>query len=327
MGLLEDTVSILFGKRKAVEVEDKGDLAEGSRRKRVKVEDSLVGVIMSSMRKGYTSVVSWLFPQLAEPPPAKEPKDANVDDDDEVQVVKIVKGKRGKAKTSCSKGIQYDILSSFKGFSKPSTNEENTEIEVVKNKNTSTKQRKSLKLKSNIKLAKVMQAREAYRKMLEKVFSSNFRSSSNQIGHFEEYLKEHTVKKNKSKIETNDVPDHEVVSLDDNSEEDVKVLEDDEIEILNNLSELKTEIELVQLDDSDPEIVEVTDESDYESDEDEKYYENRTFIRKECDISFDPREEESDKDIKVVESAFKVIEIKETIKKKSPPLTKPSEKK
>ena len=78
----------------------------------------------------------------------------------------------------------------------------------------------------------------------------------------------------------------EVVNLDNSDDEGVKQVEDD-VQVLDDLAN----IELVKIEDSDnegAEDVEVTDESEHETDEDEAYYDNRTFVRKECDIVYDP---------------------------------------
>ena len=63
----------------------------------------------------------------------------------------------------------------------------------------------------------------------------------------------------------------------------------------------------------DVEVVEVTDESDYETDEDEAYYDNRTFVRKECDIVYDPDDDslEEDDDVKILENFPEIVTIDE----------------
>ena len=210
-----------------------------------------------------------------------------------LQIVKVVEGTKPKIK---SEQIDYDpILAGFQGFSKSNqpcsqkVDDQRKEKSDRNQKRISSKKQKPLKPKSELNLSKVLRAREVYRKMLENCFSSKFMASSNQIGHFEEYLKEHTTKRSTSK--TMKVP--EIVDLENNSDdEDIEVLDKDkEVQILNNISKITAQIELVELEETDEEeddIVDVTDdESDYETDEDEKYYENKTFVKKECNIVVD----------------------------------------
>ena len=69
--------------------------------------------LMMAARRSYTSVVSWLFPQMASQP--KPTEVVNIEEDEEeIQVLEVVDGK--KANESSSKNIKYDPLPSFKGF-------------------------------------------------------------------------------------------------------------------------------------------------------------------------------------------------------------------
>merc|ERR1712223_1529337 len=83
----------------------------------------------------------------------------------------------------------------------------------------------------------------------------------------------------------------EVVDLDNSDSEEVKVVGED-LQVLDDLAN----IELVEIEDSGKErveVIDITEESDYETDEDEAYYDPRTFVRKECDIVYDPGEDDS----------------------------------
>ena len=91
MEFVRQSVPWLFGKRK-LEVGE----VECSRRKKQKLEESVDGFVMASAKKGYSSVVSWLFPQLANKPP--EVIQIEDDDTEEIQVVKVVTGKEQKSK-------------------------------------------------------------------------------------------------------------------------------------------------------------------------------------------------------------------------------------
>jgi len=337
MELFQRVISRLFRKRKLfLESNEENEILGGEetyRRKKRKLEEDFLpflrdNLIMSTTRKGYSSVVSWLFPQLAPlssfSEMSAEPIVAEITDDediDEIEIVKEVKSKGNNPVRVKSEAIEYDPLPDFAGFTQtrgPSL----PQISHLSYKNRLERSKGKKKLKpvrtlrpeSKFKLSSVLNAREIYRKMLEKVFASNFQIPSNQIGHFEEYLKEHSMNnKPKSQRGKNHVP--EVVEVEDNSDDDdVKILEEDEIQILNDLSKLKTEIELVDLEDhtnreqeivdiedyinkeqKQEQVVELTDESDLESeDEDEKYYDNRTFVRKECDIVYDSSEDDDD---------------------------------
>ena len=311
--------------------------------------------LMMAARRSYTSVVSWLFPQMASQPKPTEVVNI-VDDEDEIQVLEVVDGK--KANESSSKNIKYDPLPSFKGFTRPpkrrkvpdegSKEKENLKPEV------------KLQPKTKSRLSKMLKSREIYRKMLEQKIKSNRRledlikdygrKSENmnrklkrklaklrlkakekgdedlvkEISETNEEIMKEQSEKNKQILEElskqgsdlrsekeafGKVP--EVVNLDNSDDEDLKEVEDD-VQVLDDLAN----IELVEIEDSDNEdveVVEVTDESDYETDEDEAYYDNRTFVRKECDIVYDPDDDslEEDDDVKILENFPEIVTIDE----------------
>ena len=290
-----ETSRKLLGKRKS---EDSEEL-DGPGRKWAKLEETdgtnfsiqrapiaSLSFSMSSIKKGYTSVVSWLFPQLKK---VEEP----TDDDDEVQIVKVVERKEKKNRSH--KSIQYDPLPTFKGFSKSKSNE-NGPSKTKPTHNRTFKKETAIKAKKSAKFSsKVLKAREVYRKMLERGLKKKI--SEEHFLHFEEFLKveaDDISSSSRDEYKTKKrLPD--VVDIEDSEDEDVIVLEE-EVQILNDLSKLKTEIELVVLDtlETEPDVVEVTDdESENETDEDEAYYENRTFVRKECNIEYNPEDEDS----------------------------------
>merc|ERR1712012_96922 len=96
----------------------------------------------------------------------------------------------------------------------------------------------------------------------------------------------------------------EVVDLDHSDSEEVKVVGED-LQVLDDLAN----IELVEIEDSEKErveVIDITDESDYETDEDEAYYDNRTFVRKECDIVYDPDEEDRTSRNEVLVTAHRI---------------------
>ena len=310
--------------------------------------------LMMAARKSYTSVVSWLFPQMASQSEPTGPEVVNVEDDeDEIQVLEVVDGKR--ANESSSKNIKYDPLPSFKGFTRPPKRRKVPDKDSIESKPDV-----KLQTKTKSRLSKMLKSREIYRKMLEQKIKSNQRledlikdygrKSENmnrklkrklaklrlkakekgdedlvkEISETNEELMKEQSAKNKQILEElnkqgselrsekeafGEVP--EVVNLDNSDDEDLKEVEDD-VQALDGLAK----IELVEIEDSDNEEVEVvdlTDESDYETDEDEAYYDNRTFVRKECDIEYDPDddsfEEEEDDDVKILENFPEIVTI------------------
>merc|ERR1719458_2191663 len=310
---------------------------------------------MMAARRSYTSVVSWLFPQMASQPKPTGPEIVNIEDDeDEIQVVEVVDGK--KANELSSKNIKYDPLPSFKGFTRPPKRRKDEDSKEKENLKSEVK----LQTKTKSRLSKMLKSREIYRKMLEQKIKSNRRledlikdygrKSENmnrklkrklaklrgkakekededlvkEISETSDELMKEYSEKNKQMLEElskqgsqlrcekeayGEVP--EVVNLDNDDEEGVKEVEDD-VQVLDDLAN----IELVKIEDSDNadvEVVEVTDESEYETDEDEAYYDNRTFVRKECDIVYDPDadslEEEEDDDVKILENFPEIVTI------------------
>merc|ERR1712130_364877 len=309
---------------------------------------------MMAARRSYTSVVSWLFPQISLQPKPTGPEIVDIEDeDDEIQVLEVVDGK--KAIESSSKNIKYDPLPSFKGFTRPPKRRKVPDKDSIESKPDV-----KLQTKTKSRLSKMLKSREIYRKMLEQKIKSNQRledlikdygrKSENMNRKLkrklaklrlkakekgdedlvkeisetnDEFMKEHS-EKNREILEElskqgselrsekeayGEVP--EVVNLDNSDDEGVKPVEDD-VQVLDDLAN----IELVKIEDSDnedAEVVEVTDESDYETDEDEAYYDNRTFVRKECDIVYDPDddsfEEEEDDDVKILENFPEIVTI------------------
>ena len=316
--------------------------------------------LMMAARKSYTSVVSWLFPQMASQPKPEVVLDVD-EDEDEIQVVEVVDGKKGSEVGS--KSIKYDPLPSFKGFSRPPKRRKVPD-EESKEKASSKPAEVKLQTKTKSRLSKMLKSREIYRKMLEQKIKSNRRledlikdygkRSENlnrklkrklaklqlkarekgdedlvkEISETnDEFMREHSEKskeildelsKQGSELRSEKevygkVP--EVVDLDNSDVEDLKDVKedaDDGVQVLDDLAN----IELVEIGDSDNEeveVVDVTDESDYETDEDEAYYDNRTFVRKECDIEYDPDadsfEEEEDDDVKILENFPEIVTI------------------
>ena len=315
--------------------------------------------LMMAARKSYTSVVSWLFPQMASQP--KPEVVLNVEDDeDEIQVLEVVDGK--KASEVGSKSIKYDPLPSFKGFSRPPKRRKVPD-EESKEKASSKPAEVKLQTKTKSRLSKMLKSREIYRKMLEQKIKSNRRledlikdygkRSENlnrklkrklaklqlkarekgdedlvkEISETnDEFMREHSEKskeildelsKQGSELRSEKeaygkVP--EVVDLDNSDSEEVKVVGED-LQVLDDLAN----IELVEIEDSEKErveVIDITDESDYETDEDEAYYDNRTFVRKECDIVYDPGEDDSleeddDDDVKILENFPEIVTIDE----------------
>jgi len=302
MEFVRKSVPWLFGKRK-LEVEE----VEFSRRKKQKLEGPVDGFIMASAKKGYSSVVSWLFPQLANKPP--EVIHIEDDDTDEIQVVKVVTRKEQQSK---GKTIRYDQLSSFQGFSKSSTESDkgsanhqskkkNLKLYPSREANRSSHTKQKMNTVHKKRKPDFLKSRELFRRML------GVRSNSRNL--FEEIMSEFYKGKFRSNGDAADCP--EVINLEANSDdEEVQVVEQSDSEVLDDMSKLKAEIYLVDLEDSiDKDTITISDESDFESDEDEKYYENRVFEKKECDIVYDANEDYSDEDEKFYEN--RVFEKKE----------------
>ena len=128
--------------------------------------------LMMAARKSYTSVVSWLFPQMASQPKPEVVLDVE-EDEDEIQVVEVVDGK--KASELGSKSIKYDPLPSFKGFSRPPKRRKIPDDEESKEKASSKPAEVKLQTKTKSRLSKMLKSREIYRKMLEQKIKSNRR--------------------------------------------------------------------------------------------------------------------------------------------------------
>ena len=305
--------------------------------------------LMMAARKSYTSVVSWLFPQMASQSEPTGPEVVNVEDDeDEIQVLEVVDGK--KPNELSSKNIKYDPLPSFKGFTRPPKRRKVPDKDSIESKPDV-----KLQTKTKSRLSKMLKSREIYRKMLEQKIKSNQRledlikdygrKSENmnrklkrklaklrlkakekgdedlvkEISETNEELMKEQSAKNKQILEElnkqgselrsekeafGEVP--EVVNLDNSDDEDLKEVKDD-VQALDGLAKIEDS------DNEEVEVVDVTDESDYETDEDEAYYDNRTFVRKECDIEYDPDddsfEEEEDDDVKILENFPEIVTI------------------
>merc|ERR1712156_1363374 len=316
--------------------------------------------LVMAARKSYTSVVSWLFPQMASSQQLR-PDVVNVvdvDDDDgeeEVQVLEVIDGRRESE--SSPKNIKCDPLPTFKGFSRPPKRRKVPEESSKENVKAEVK----LENKTKSKLSKMLKSREIYRRMLEQRMKSNHKLESlikeyskrseninsrlkrklaklkvkakekgdedlvNEISETNNELIKETSEKNKVILEELSKQgselrsekeaygqEPEVVDLDNSDSEEVKVVGED-LQVLDDLAN----IELVEIEDSEKErveIIDITDESDYETDEDEAYYDNRTFVRKECDIVYDPSEddsleEEDDDDVKILENFPEIVTI------------------
>ena len=128
--------------------------------------------LMMAARRSYTSVVSWLFPQMASQPKPTGPEIVNIEDDeDEIQVLEVVDGK--KANELSSKNIKYDPLPSFKGFTRPPKRRKVPDEDSKENGNLKSEVKLQTKTKS--RLSKMLKSREIYRKMLEQKIKSNRR--------------------------------------------------------------------------------------------------------------------------------------------------------
>merc|ERR1712130_123233 len=337
-----------------LKAETKGQKWENLQKKKQRLDRGVSpeSYLMMAARRSYTSVVSWLFPQISLQPKPTGPEIVDIEDeDDEIQVLEVVDGK--KAIESSSKNIKYDPLPSFKGFTRPPKRRKVPDKDSIESKPDV-----KLQTKTKSRLSKMLKSREIYRKMLEQKIKSNQRledlikdygrKSENMNRKLkrklaklrlkakekgdedlvkeisetnDEFMKEHS-EKNREILEElskqgselrsekeayGEVP--EVVNLDTSDDEGVKPVEDD-VQVLDDLAN----IELVKIEDSDnedAEVVEVTDESDYETDEDEAYYDNRTFVRKECDIVYDPDDDsfEEDDDVKILENFPEIVTI------------------
>merc|ERR1712130_666056 len=361
MEYFQSAVPWLFRKRKlnTFESRDQGSEVGESPKKKQRLDRGVSpeSYLMMAARRSYTSVVSWLFPQISLQPKPTGPEIVDIEDeDDEIRVLEVVDGK--KSKELSSKNIKYDPLPSFKGFTRPPKRRKVPEDEEDSKEEENLKSEVKLQRKTKSRLSKMLKSREIYRKMLEQKIKSNQRledlikdygrKSENMNRKLkrklaklrlkakekgdedlvkeisetnDEFMKEHS-EKNREILEElskqgselrsekeayGEVP--EVVNLDTSDDEGVKPVEDD-VQVLDDLAN----IELVKIEDSDnedAEVVEVTDESDYETDEDEAYYDNRTFVRKECDIVYDPDddsfEEEEDDDVKILENFPEIV--------------------
>ena len=126
--------------------------------------------LMMAARRSYTSVVSRLFPQMASQPKPTGPEIVNIEDnEDEIQVVEVVDGK--KANELSSKNIKYDPLPSFKGFTRPPKRRKDEDSKEKENLKSEVK----LHTKTKSRLSKMLKSREIYRKMLEQKIKSNQR--------------------------------------------------------------------------------------------------------------------------------------------------------
>merc|ERR1712038_768486 len=157
MEFLKSSLPWLFGKRKrgAWEKRENELVFEEPPKKKPKVGQGNFSepFLVMAARKSYTSVVSWLFPQMASSQQLR-PDVVNVvdvdddDDEEEVQVLEVIDG--GRESESGTKNIKYDPLPTFKGFSRPpkrrkvpeECSKENVKLE------TKTKSRLSKMLKS-----------------------------------------------------------------------------------------------------------------------------------------------------------------------------------
>ena len=134
--------------------------------------------LMMAARRSYTNVVSRLFPQMGSQPKPTGPEIVNIEDnEDEIQVVEVVDGK--KANELSSKNIKYDPLPSFKGFTRPPKRRKDEDSKEKENLKSEVK----LQTKTKSRLSKMLKSREIYRKILEQKIKSNRR--------LEELIKDH----------------------------------------------------------------------------------------------------------------------------------------
>merc|ERR1712130_652645 len=174
MEYFQSAVPWLFRKRKlnTFESRDQGSEVGESPKKKQRLDRE--SYLMMAARRSYTSVVSWLFPQISLQPKPTGPEIVDIEDeDDEIQVLEVVDGK--KSKELSSKNIKYDPLPSFKGFTRPPKRRKVPEDEEDSKEKENLKSEVKLQRKTKSRLSKMLKSREIYRKMLEQKIKSNQR--------------------------------------------------------------------------------------------------------------------------------------------------------